>query len=189
MALRTRASLGAAIGLIMVVVPSVPANASGGVGCGRPVTNETGNEVTIGNFCYTPTVLYTDPGETVTFTNEDGFRHNVLGANSAWGSFGSLRTGKKASYTFSEPGVYAYVCTMHPGMVGTVVVGDPAPGEPMDSGAVRRIKTMSATSASEATPPSEPAESDAPLWLATTATVVAFGGLALGRKVRRRSRA
>ena len=66
---------------------------------------------------------YTQPGETVTWANQDGFDHNVAGANGAWGSFEILRKEKTASYTFSEPGVYAYVCTVHPGMVGTVVVG------------------------------------------------------------------
>jgi hypothetical protein len=32
------------------------------------------------------------------------------------------------TYTFEEAGVYPYVCTWHPGMVGTVVVGDGSGG-------------------------------------------------------------
>jgi plastocyanin len=187
MALRTRAALIAMMGLALVVVPAGSATASGGGGCGKPVTNEAGNAVEIAAFCFTPTVLYTEPGETVTWTNQDGLEHNVLGANGAWGSFGSMRTGKKTSYTFSEPGVYAYVCTMHPGMVGTVVVGDPAPGEAMDARSVRRIKTLSATDPNVPAPSRSP-ESDVTLWLATSATVAAFGALAVGRRVRRRTR-
>ena len=32
--------------------------------------------------------------------------------------------GEKVSYTFSEEGVFPYVCILHPGMIGAIVVGD-----------------------------------------------------------------
>jgi hypothetical protein len=35
-----------------------------------------------------------------------------------------MREGGSVSYSFDEAGVYPYVCTWHPGMVGAVVVGD-----------------------------------------------------------------
>ena len=37
-----------------------------------------------------------------------------------------LKRGREATYAFAEAGVYPYVCTVHPGMVGTIVVGDAA---------------------------------------------------------------
>jgi plastocyanin len=83
------------------------------------------------NVCFAPTVLRTEPGQTVTFANLDQVGHTVLGANGSWGSFDLLhaRTGT-VSYRFVRPGVYAYVCTYHPGMVGTIVVGNASgPGE------------------------------------------------------------
>ena len=44
------------------------------------------------------------------------------------GSFGDLFTklhpGDSVSYRFTEEGVYPYACMLHPGMGGTVVVGD-----------------------------------------------------------------
>jgi plastocyanin len=118
-----------------VLVPSIEARASGGGGCGAPVTEGTGEQVAIRQFCFEPTVLVMPAGGEVTFTNEDGFPHNVLGANGAWGSFARLGGGKARAYALEEPGVYPYVCSWHPGMVGAVVVGDGAaaqavPAEP-----------------------------------------------------------
>jgi plastocyanin len=98
--------------------------ASGGGGCGRPVTDSGGVTVSIRSFCFGPTVLRTDPGAVVTFRNSDRTPHTVLGANGAWGSYGTLRPGQEAAYRFVRSGVYPYVCTYHPGMVGVVVVGD-----------------------------------------------------------------
>ncbi len=101
------------------------ARASGGGGCGRGVTDDRGMRIGIRNFCFGPTILRVRPGETVTWVNRDGFAHTVLGANAAWGGFESLRgNGGEVSYRFVRSGVYPYVCTYHPGMVGAVVVGN-----------------------------------------------------------------
>jgi hypothetical protein len=81
--------------------------------------------VRITGFCFEPTVLYAEPGTEVTFENLDPVRHNVLGANGRWGSFEWLREGGTVSNGFADAGVYPYVCTWHPGMVGAVVIGDP----------------------------------------------------------------
>jgi len=53
------------------LVPGV-AGASGGGGCGGPVTDESGTEVEIKEFCFTPTILRAEPGDTITFTNLSG---------------------------------------------------------------------------------------------------------------------
>lgn len=109
------------------LVPGV-AGASGGGGCGGPVTDEAGMEVEISEFCFTPTILRAEPGDTITFTNLDSSPHTVLGANGIWGSYDALKRNVEATYEFAEPGVYPYVCTWHVGMVGAVVVGDGAGG-------------------------------------------------------------
>lgn len=111
----------------LALVPGV-ASASGGGGCGGPVTDGTGNEVEISEFCFTPTILRAEPGDTVTFTNLDRTPHTVLGANGIWGSYDAMKRNVVATYDFAERGVYPYVCTWHPGMVGVVVVGDGAGG-------------------------------------------------------------
>lgn len=122
--LRHAIGLGALLGLVLVAASSMPAGASGGGGCGGPVTVDSGTSITIESNCFTPTVLHASPGDTVTWTNLDAAPHNVGGANLAWGSFEQLRTDRTVSYSFPKPGVHSYVCSLHPGMVGTVVVGD-----------------------------------------------------------------
>src|SRR5437588_9772210 len=101
-----------------------PAGASGGGGCGLPVTDAHGTRVHVKNFCFRPTVLHVRRGEAVTFTNRDAFAHTVSGANVVWGSFDSLTFGKPVMYRFMRPGVYPYFCAIHPGMVGAIVVGN-----------------------------------------------------------------
>jgi plastocyanin len=121
-----RAALVVGTGLLLslVFLPEV-AHGSGGGGCGRAVTDDDGNKVRIGNFCFGPTILRIEPGETVTWLNVDPAPHTVLGANGAWGGFGSVRrNGGEVTYRFVRNGVYPYVCTIHVGMVGAVVVGD-----------------------------------------------------------------
>lgn len=109
-----------------VLMPSIEARASGGGGCGGPITEGSGTDVAIREFCFEPTVLAMPAGGEVTFTNEDPGPHNVLGANAAWGSFARMNGGKSRTFALDEPGVYPYVCSWHPGMVGAVVVGDGA---------------------------------------------------------------
>ena len=112
--------------LLVGVTPEV-VRASGGGGCGRAVTDDDGTNVSIRNFCFGPTILRVPEGETVTWVNRDDFPHVVLGANAAWGAYGKLRGGGEVSYRFVNPGVYPYVCTYHPGMIGAVVVGNGKP--------------------------------------------------------------
>lgn len=113
---------------VLAGLPTAPAAASGGGGCGRPTTEGIGHDVSITGFCFEPTVLYTDPGAAVTFRNQDPVRHNVLGAHGTWGSWKAFREGASVTSVFEEPGVYPFVCTWHAGMTGAVVVGDPVEG-------------------------------------------------------------
>jgi plastocyanin len=112
----------AAIGLVGAVPTA--AGASGGGGCGRAVSDARGTSVRIKNFCFLPTILRVRPGEAVTFDNRDGFSHVVLGANAVWGSFSQVRSRHSVTFRFVRTGVYPYVCTYHPGMVGAIVVGN-----------------------------------------------------------------
>jgi len=106
--------------LALLVLPAVPAGAGGG--CHGGVTQGTGDTVELIDACFTPTTLRIEPGDSVTFVNEDSFVHNVT-AN-LWGHFDDLEQGDSFTATFGEDGVYPYACTYHPGMTGAVVVGD-----------------------------------------------------------------
>jgi plastocyanin len=115
------------VALVLALVPGV-AGASGGGGCGGPVTDGAGTTVEIEDFCFGPTILRVAPGESVTFVNLDRSPHTVLGANATWGGYDALKKGHEATYGFAEAGVFPYVCTWHPGMVGAIVVGNGAGG-------------------------------------------------------------
>ena len=106
-----------------VALGSAPASASGGGGCGRQVSDQRGTTISIKSFCFGPTILRVPLRRAVTWVNNDPFSHTVLGANAVWGGFDQLKAGARVTYRFVRPGVYPYVCTFHPGMVGVVIAG------------------------------------------------------------------
>ena len=76
--------------------------------------------VAIQNFHFAMDVTVT-PGSTVTWTNLDGEPHTV---SSADGLFRSPALDQKDSFSFKfdKPGVYKYICSIHPQMRATVIV-------------------------------------------------------------------
>jgi plastocyanin len=83
----------------------------------------TGNRVDIKNFAFAPAMLTVKVGTKVTWTNQDSDAHTVTSKNnSAPLSSPALNTGQSYSYTFTKPGSYSYLCTIHPFMTATVVV-------------------------------------------------------------------
>jgi plastocyanin len=160
------------------------AEASGGGGCGGPVTDSHGTTVQIRNFCFGPTILRVRPGTKVTFVNRDPFPHTVLGANAAWGGFDAIRKRLgPVSYRFMRSGVYPYVCTYHPGMVGAIVVGDGSgPGNAKvvttAAGPVTRISTSALASqpAAASSDQAPVASSSWPVALGSAFALVAVAG-------------
>jgi plastocyanin len=59
-------------------------------------------------------------GDTVTWTNDGAVTHTTT-SSSVWSS-GPLAPSQTFSWTFSSPGVYPYLCSIHPSMQGTVTV-------------------------------------------------------------------
>jgi hypothetical protein len=60
-------------------------------------------------------------GTTVTWTNEDWAPHTATAEDGSFDS-GRLNQGDSFDQTFDEPGTFAYHCSFHPGMMGSVVV-------------------------------------------------------------------
>ena len=100
------------------------APAAAGGGCFQPDTQGTGTSVTLSAMCFSPTLLYVQPGATVTWKNEDGMRHVVSGTFSSWGSPATLEAGQSATHPFPTAGIFAYSCPLHYGMNAVVIVGD-----------------------------------------------------------------
>ncbi len=104
--------------------PSMPAMSSMAAPPSSPVAaNATANSVAIKDFAFAPAATTVKKGTTVTWTNSDQDAHTVTST----GSGGPLRsptlqTGQSYSYTFTTPGTFEYLCTIHPFMTATVTV-------------------------------------------------------------------
>lgn len=79
------------------------------------------SSVTIKNFAFSPASITVKVGTTVTWTNSDQDAHTVTAKDSTFGSQ-ALDTGASFKFTFTKPGTYDYLCTIHPFMTATVVV-------------------------------------------------------------------
>jgi plastocyanin len=89
---------------------------------GGPVAMKTGaNNVGITGFVFGPTNLTIGPGQSVTWTNGDDSPHQVTLTKSQDRSAVLLK-GQSHTQAFATPGVYEYICGLHPNMKGTVEV-------------------------------------------------------------------
>jgi plastocyanin len=78
-------------------------------------------EVTVDNFTFAPQTLTVPVNGTVTWVNKDDVPHVIASDDGVFKSK-ALDTDDKYSYTFSKAGTYAYYCSVHPKMVGKIVV-------------------------------------------------------------------
>jgi plastocyanin len=78
-------------------------------------------KVEIVDFAYDPDPVTIEEGGKVTWQNEDSAPHTATADDGSFDT-GTLDEGKLKSETFKEPGTYAYICTVHPDMHGTVEV-------------------------------------------------------------------
>jgi plastocyanin len=79
------------------------------------------NVVSIDNFSFAPMELTISPGTSVTWTNKDDVPHTVVSVDHKFKSR-ALDTDEKFSFTFQDPGTYEYFCSVHPKMVGKIIV-------------------------------------------------------------------
>lgn len=78
-------------------------------------------KVEIVEFTYSPDPVVVQVGGKVTWTNEDNPPHTATAKDGSFDT-GIIETGKRKSVTFKEAGTFAYYCTVHPFMHGTVEV-------------------------------------------------------------------
>ncbi len=83
--------------------------------------NNQGTEVKIDNFTFGPDALNVPVNSTVTWVNKDDIPHTVVAKDGTFKSK-ALDTDQKFSFKFDKPGTYSYYCSVHPKMVGKVVV-------------------------------------------------------------------
>jgi len=82
---------------------------------------------------YEPNPIEINTGDTITWVNDDRTPHTATSGSPESGSTGTFGgtddspeimgpEGDTQSYTFDEAGEFEYYCTLHPNMVGTVIV-------------------------------------------------------------------
>ncbi|MBF6272477.1 copper-binding protein [Nocardia sp. 852002-20019_SCH5090214] len=72
---------------------------------------------------FSPDAVTVQAGDTVTWKFSDKVPHAVQGiGDAAMGINSPIFTGGEWSHTFAVPGVYRYLCPLHPEMRGTVTV-------------------------------------------------------------------
>jgi plastocyanin len=80
--------------------------------------------VSIKNVKFHPDTITVKAGSTVKWTNDDGFAHTVTKTGGPGAKFDSGNVNGGATYEqkFATPGTIDYVCTIHPGQSGKIVV-------------------------------------------------------------------
>jgi plastocyanin len=80
--------------------------------------------VTIGNFTFGPMTVTVPVGAQVTWVNQDDTPHTVVAVDHSFRSK-PIDSEERFTFTFTKPGVYSYFCSLHPRMVGKVIVKRP----------------------------------------------------------------
>lgn len=121
MRIRLAALLAASAAL--VALAATPAVLAGGGchGAGTPASVGTATVLKIDGCTFMPSIDRIAVGTRVTWVNTSNAQHDVTGTQSAWGS-PPLDVGDSYSQTFTQPGLYPYSCSLHPGMAGIIEV-------------------------------------------------------------------
>jgi plastocyanin len=85
------------------------------------VAAQDANVVTIDNFTFSPKELTVAVGTTIKFVNHDDIPHTVVEKKLSFRSK-ALDTDDAYSYTFASAGSFDYFCSLHPHMVGKIIV-------------------------------------------------------------------
>jgi plastocyanin len=86
-----------------------------------PAAHAADAMVVMKNFDFSPMDISISSGDTVVWTNKDGEPHTVASADGVFHS-PALDQGDSFRFTFDKPGVYKYICSIHPKMRATITV-------------------------------------------------------------------
>src|SRR5688572_22508575 len=76
--------------------------------------------VEISGFAFVPSTVTIAVGDSVIWTERDGFGHSTTSDTGVWDS-GGLPLNGTFMFTFNNAGTFPYHCTPHPEMTGTVI--------------------------------------------------------------------
>jgi len=125
-----KSSMALAVGLaaVLVAVFTLPTQAAFAATINVDITPGSSTKTTD---AFSPNPVNANVGDTVVWTNKDNTFHTVVSGNlddGPSGLFGGegdqiIAPNNTQEFTFTEAGEYGYYCSLHPAMVGTVIVG------------------------------------------------------------------
>lgn len=90
-----------------------------------PEISESAIVVLIKDFKFSPAILEIDVGQEVIWIQEDVAPHTVTSTEPADVlASDTLEKGEVFSFTFEEAGTFEYFCSIHPSMLGKVIVNE-----------------------------------------------------------------
>ena len=78
-------------------------------------------QILIKDFMFSPMSLTVKAGTTVAWANKDDEPHTVVSDTGLFRS-GAVDTDETFAFKFDKPSTYHFTCSIHPRMVGTIVV-------------------------------------------------------------------
>jgi plastocyanin len=99
---------------------STPATTTGAATSSGGTAAKSGTvTIDMQNIAFNPKTVTVKVGQTVKWVNKDDVPHNVTGGPLKSSTFNK---GGSYAYTPKKAGTISYVCTIHPGMTGTLTV-------------------------------------------------------------------
>jgi plastocyanin len=105
----------------ILALPLLLAVSLGGARAATPATPAADTTVSISQFMFAPTAMTVVAGTTVHWKNLDPEPHTVRSLDKGFLS-NALDQNDSFAFKFDKPGTYQYICSIHPQMVGTIVV-------------------------------------------------------------------
>lgn len=135
--------------LIAFVVATLVALAGAGWVAGTAAAAPQSIAVEMINFGFSPATANVHAGDTVIWTNHDTAPHDVTVTRGPLAIHSPLlSSGQTWSYTFTTPGTYDYICSIHPDMHAVVTVA-PAPVQTKSRASVLTVPAVVAPSSGE----------------------------------------
>ena len=99
------------------------------VAIGGGVAVAADNPVAISGFSFSPKDITINVGDSVTWTNSDAQAHTATADDASFDT-GTIGNNTSKAVTFATAGVFAYHCSIHAAMIGTVTVQAAAAASP-----------------------------------------------------------
>ena len=117
--------------MLACAAPGCGSGSGSGSGAGSTAATQAGDaphsgtvHVSMETLAFVPDQVHAGVGQTVTWTNKDNVRHNVIYVSGPKfrNSRPQIRNGSSFSIKLTQPGTIHYLCSIHPKMTAKVIV-------------------------------------------------------------------